>query len=105
MCVRFDVLSPNSDQALGEAHRAGDAVEHRDAGLASEVAGEVGHAGAAEHDRLGPVLGEGALDLPLDRDPGARAWLLEREHRNFGGAHPGAAREEPVFGRGCARSE
>ena len=88
---RFDVLKPSRTRLSARANRAGDPVEHRNAGLALEVAGEIGHAGAAKHDRLGAVLGQRPLDFLFDDAPRPRARLLERQHRNLGGAHPRAA--------------
>ena len=67
ICAALRCPKPNPDQALGESDRAGDPIDDRNAGLALEVAGEIGHAGAAEHDRLGAVLDERTLDLLLDR--------------------------------------
>src|SRR6185312_4609381 len=49
-------LDAEPRKALGETDRAGHAIEHRDARGLFEVAREIGHSGAAEHDRLGPVF-------------------------------------------------
>ena len=89
---------PEARQSLGETDGAGDSVEHGDAGLALEIAREVGHAGAAEHDRFGAVFGERAQHLGLDRAAGRRALLFERQHRHVGGPNPSAAGCEPVLG-------
>ena len=69
---------------------AGDPVKHGNAGFLPEVAGKIGHTGAAEHDRFGAVLYERPLDLQFDEQPRVGARLFERQHRNLGGAHPRA---------------
>ncbi len=59
---------------------------------------EIRHAGAAEHDRLRPVLVERAGDFGLDAATRVRAFVLQRQHRNLGGAHARAAGDQSVFG-------
>ena len=75
---------------------AGDAVEDRQAELVGEGGGEVGHAGAAEHDGLGAVLvdGERGSRAAILR-AASRVALLEVEDRDVGGADAGAAVARP----------
>jgi hypothetical protein len=65
---------PEPRQRLGEADDADDAAQHREARLALEIAREVGHAGAAEHDRFRPVRGQRATSASIARqasEPGS----------------------------------
>ncbi len=87
--VALRCFQAEPDQTFGERDGAGDPVEHRDFRPPLEVAREVGHAGAAEHDRLGAVFGERARNLRFNpvgrRSPAPRA--------------PAPARRRPAPGR------
>ena len=95
--LRFDVFKPSRTRLSARLTAQATPSSTGTPALQLEVAGEIGHAGAAEHDRFGAVMRERSFDLLFDEAPRVGAWLFEREHRNFGGADAGAARAEPVF--------
>src|SRR5258705_6864392 len=51
------------DQRLGLLYRGADTVDHRDLELAAQLPGKIRHAGTAEHDGFGALLGDGSGDL------------------------------------------
>ena len=57
---------PDAYKGFSEANGAGDAIEHRRADRSLELAHEIRHAGAAEHDRLHAVFSERPLDFGFD---------------------------------------
>lgn len=62
-----------------------------------EFGGEVSHAGAAEHDGFRPIVADRGGDLRGDLAESISIALLEREHRDLGGADASAALGETVF--------
>ncbi len=108
---RLLVDEAEARQRLDEAHRDADAVDHRHAELALQVGGEVGHAGAAEHDGAGAVLVERAAALVEDPGAGVRGRVVELQHGELGRPHPPAmvlhavvAQEVLGDDRGCGRA-
>ena len=95
--LRFDVFKPSRTRLSARLTAQATPSSTGTPSLALKVAGEIGHARAAEHDRFGAVLGKRPFDLPFDRHSCAGPLLFEREHRNFRGADTRAAREKPVF--------
>src|SRR5258708_38051321 len=94
---------PQPDQGFGQLDRRGDAIDDRQAVFAGERGGEVGHAGAAEHDAVGAVLGFGPGNLRRELAARAGGGGVEREHPDLAGGHAGPAADEPLFYQGGFR--
>src|SRR5437870_4868624 len=77
---------PVPDQGLNELHGGGDALDDGRADLPGDLRREVGHAGAAEDDRVGVVLLQGPPALLDDGDARDRALPFEIQHGEVGRA-------------------
>src|SRR5262245_30652681 len=60
---------------LDELYRSPDALDDRATVPGCEVSRKLGHARAAEHDRLRAILREGAGDLGVDPGAGIRGFV------------------------------
>src|SRR5438132_6428789 len=79
-------LKAEAHQGLDELHGGGDALDDGRADLPGDLGREVGHAGAAEDDRVGVVLLQGPPALLDDGDARGRALPFEIQHGEVGRA-------------------
>ena len=74
-------------QRFGLLHRGGDAIDHGNAEFGRELAREIGHPGATQHDCLRALV-QRQRDLGIEFFFRAGAGLFDVEHRDIAGADP-----------------